>query len=232
MKLARRGRVARRVGGEVKRNPEIYPRREQTDLSQSSHQSISTMLSSSTTTNVSSRSASRSRKEPVRFDPGADMEAEVKATAAAAATTTTTTTTTTTAAGNPTATTMTSSKATVVTSAPKKNKKRVATTTATVAKKKKKKSAPWTAADDQRLRALVEQEQRQQRKDKQRGGQRAGVNGGIRWVRVAKAYGTSRSSKQLRERWLNVLDPSLKRGDWTEEETALVIRLQKELGNK
>ena len=192
----------------------------------SADQSISTMLSS-TTTNVSSRSTSRSRKEPVRFDPGVDMVAEVKATAAAAAATTT-------AAGNPTATTMTSSKATVVAAAPKKDKKRKAKTaaTATTTVAKKKKSAPWTAADDQRLRLLVEQEQRQQRKDQQEGGQRAGVGGGIRWVRVAKAYGTSRSSKQLRERWLNVLDPSLKKGDWTEEETALVIRLQKELGNK
>ena len=186
---------------------------------------------SSTITNVSSRSTSRSRKEPVRFDPGADVAAEVKATAAAA-------TTTAAAAGNPTATTMSSSKATVASS--KKNKKRVATmtkekgkkTTATTATKTvaKKKSAPWTAAEDRRLRLLVEQEQRRQKTNQQ--GQRPGVSGGIRWIHVAKTYGASRNSKQLRERWLNVLDPSLKRGDWTEEETALVIRLQKELGNK
>ena len=151
------------------------------------------------------------------------MVAEVQATAA--------TTSPTATADIPTATTMTSSKATVVTSAPKKKKAKTAATTTTTAAAKKK-SAPWTAADDQRLRLLVEQERRQQRKDQQQGGQRAGVSGGIRWVRVAKAYGASRNSKQLRERWLNVLDPSLKRGDWTEEETALVIRLQKELGNK
>ena len=183
---------------------------------------------SSTITNVSSRSTSRSRKEPVHFDPGAAVAAEVKATAAATAATA--------AAGNPTAMTM---KATVASSS-NKNKKRVATvakekrkkTAATNATKTvvKKKSAPWTAAEDRRLRLLVEQEQRQQKKNQQ--GQRAGVSGGIRWIHVAKAYGASRNSKQLRERWLNILDPAVKRGDWTEEETALVIRLQKELGNK
>ena len=131
---------------------------DQPKVADRSSQSSSTMLSS-TITNVSSRSTSRSRKEPVRFDPGADVAAEVKATAAAA-------TTAAAAAGNPTATTITSSKAAAVVSS-KKNKKRVATATkekrkntaATTATKTvaKKKSAPWTAAEDRRLGKIISQ---------------------------------------------------------------------------
>ena len=51
-------------------------------------------------------------------------------------------------------------------------------------------------------------------------------------AQVAEAHGGSRTAKQARERWLHVVDPSRKQGEWTEEETALVIRLQKELGNR
>ena len=79
-------------------------------------------------------------------------------------------------------------------------------------------NSTWTEEEDQCLRDLVAQ-QKQSRKY-------------ISWIQVARAYGPSRTSKQLRERWLNILDPTVKRGDWTEEETALVIRLQKELGNR
>ena len=91
---------------------------------------------------------------------------------------------------------------------------------ATASSVARKKHAPWFAAEDQRLRTIVAEEQRQRKGE------------AIRWTRVAEAHGGSRTAKQLRERWLHVLDPSRKQGEWTEEETTLVIRLQKELGNR
>ena len=41
-----------------------------------------------------------------------------------------------------------------------------------------------------------------------------------------------RSAKQCRERWCNHLDPSIIKGNWTEEEDALILQRQKEMGNK
>lgn len=41
-----------------------------------------------------------------------------------------------------------------------------------------------------------------------------------------------RSTKQCRERWINILDPSIKRTPWTEEEMAILFAAQAELGNK
>lgn len=185
-------------------------------------------MPSSPTLTTANRSSSRARKETVRFDPEADTAAEVKAAAAVAATAAAA------AAGkitanNPTATTMSKKPSSVA-----KKKRKAATSAATVpsssmaVKKKKKKtssvvrkkSAPWTTAEDHRLRTIVAKEQRQ-RKDE-----------AIRWIHVAETLCGSRTPKQVRERWLHVLDPNRKHGEWTEEETALVIRLQKELGNR
>lgn len=41
-----------------------------------------------------------------------------------------------------------------------------------------------------------------------------------------------RTGKQCRTRWLNQLDPSLKKTPWTEEEDRIIIENQKILGNK
>lgn len=100
---------------------------------------------------------------------------------------------------------------------PATNKKKFKKEKITASQNHQNHNSTWTEEEDQRLRDLVAQQQ-QNRKS-------------ISWSAVAKEYGSSRTSKQLRERWLNILDPTVKRGDWTEEETALVIRLQKELGN-
>ena len=101
---------------------------------------------------------------------------------------------------------------------PATNKKKFKKEKITASQNHQNHNSTWTEEEDQRLRDLVAQQQ-QNRKS-------------ISWSAVAKEYGSSRTSKQLRERWLNILDPTVKRGDWTEEETALVIRLQKELGNR
>ena len=173
----------------------------------------------SPTLTAANRSSSRTRKETVRFDPEADTAAEIRAAAVAAAAAAAAAAAT---ANNPTAKkkrkAATSSAAVVPSSskATKKTKKKP-TAASSVARKK---NAPWTAAEDQRLSTIVAEEQRQREGE------------AIRWTQVAEAHGGSRTAKQARERWLHVVDPSRKQGEWTEEETALVIRLQKELGNR
>ena len=182
---------------------------------------------SSPTPTAANRSSSRTRKETVRFDPEDDTAAEIRAAAVAAAAAAAAAAT----ANNPTATTMSTAAAVVA-----KKKRKAAISAAAVpssskpAKTKKKtaasssmarqKNAPWTAAEDQRLRTIVAEEQRQRKGE------------AIRWTEVAEAHGGSRTAKQARERWLHVVDPGRKQGEWTEEETALVIRLQRELGNR
>ena len=182
---------------------------------------------SSPTLTAANRSSSRTRKETVRFDPEDDTAAEIRAAAVAAAAAAAAAAT----ANNPTATTMSTAAAVVA-----KKKRKAAISAAAVpsssktAKTKKKtaasssmarqKNAPWTAAEDQRLRTIVAEEQRQRKGE------------AIRWTQVAEAHGGSRTAKQARERWLHVVDPGRKQGEWTEEETALVIRLQRELGNR
>mmetsp|Transcript_27372 Transcript_27372/g.49273 ORF Transcript_27372/g.49273 Transcript_27372/m.49273 type:complete len:299 (-) Transcript_27372:4857-5753(-) len=41
-----------------------------------------------------------------------------------------------------------------------------------------------------------------------------------------------RLSKQCRERWLNHLDPSLKKGNWSAEEDLYILERQRQLGNR
>lgn len=51
------------------------------------------------------------------------------------------------------------------------------------------------------------------------------------WTKLANLL-PGRVGKQCRERWLNHLDPNNNYGAWTEEEEALLIELQREIGNK
>ena len=41
-----------------------------------------------------------------------------------------------------------------------------------------------------------------------------------------------RVGEQVKARWENILDPSIKKGAWTEDEMAILRSAQKELGNK
>ncbi|CAN4118890.1 unnamed protein product [Withania somnifera] len=52
------------------------------------------------------------------------------------------------------------------------------------------------------------------------------------WDALAKASGLRRSGKSCRLRWLNYLRPNLKHGHITADEENLIIRLQKQFGNK
>jgi hypothetical protein len=59
-------------------------------------------------------------------------------------------------------------------------------------------AGPWSASEDQQLTELV------------------GQYGGKHWARIASLL-PGRTGKQCRERWCNNLDPSLKKGAWTNE---------------
>ncbi|KAG6509142.1 myb-related protein Zm38-like [Zingiber officinale] len=72
----------------------------------------------------------------------------------------------------------------------------------------------WTKEEDQRLIAHIK------------------AHGEGRWRSLPKAAGLLRCGKSCRLRWINYLRPDLKRGNFTEEEDALIIHLHSRLGNK
>ena len=74
-------------------------------------------------------------------------------------------------------------------------------------------SLNWSKEEDCKLRELVD---------------RHGPN---KWAAIAKDLG-SKTSKQCRRRWKNVLDMDAKTSTWTEEEDSRLIMYHKELGNK
>uniref|UniRef100_A0A1D1YWQ2 Myb-related protein 306 n=1 Tax=Anthurium amnicola TaxID=1678845 RepID=A0A1D1YWQ2_9ARAE len=72
----------------------------------------------------------------------------------------------------------------------------------------------WTKEEDQRLIAYIR------------------AHGEGSWRSLPKAAGLLRCGKSCRLRWINYLRPDLKRGNFTEEEDELIIKLHELLGNK
>lgn len=70
----------------------------------------------------------------------------------------------------------------------------------------------WSPEEDEKLLALVSENPKN-------------------WGHVAKGI-EGRTAKQCRERFRNHLDPNIKKGDWSLEEDVLIVKQQKELGNK
>ncbi|KAH0453695.1 hypothetical protein IEQ34_018019 [Dendrobium chrysotoxum] len=58
------------------------------------------------------------------------------------------------------------------------------------------------------------------------------THGEGKWTTVPYNAGLKRSGKSCRLRWLNYLSPKIKRGNFSEEEDDLIIRLHKLLGNR
>src|SRR5690606_12487756 len=52
-----------------------------------------------------------------------------------------------------------------------------------------------------------------------------------KWSSIAAKL-PGRIGKQCRERWINHLDPAIKKGDWTPEEDRIVYEAQKQFGNR
>jgi hypothetical protein len=75
---------------------------------------------------------------------------------------------------------------------------------------------PWTPDEDETIRRMIEE------------------NGGpqhVRWSVIAKVL-NGRLGKQVRERWINNLDPAINKGEWSAEEDDKLYDLHKRLGNK
>ncbi|KAK1324201.1 hypothetical protein QJS10_CPA02g00569 [Acorus calamus] len=72
----------------------------------------------------------------------------------------------------------------------------------------------WTKEEDQRLISYIK------------------AHGEGCWRSLPKAAGLLRCGKSCRLRWINYLRPDLKRGNFTEEEDELIIKLHSLLGNK
>ncbi|CAL9764255.1 unnamed protein product [Musa acuminata subsp. burmannicoides] len=72
----------------------------------------------------------------------------------------------------------------------------------------------WTKEEDQKLIAYIK------------------AHGEGCWRSLPSAAGLLRCGKSCRLRWINYLRPDLKRGNFTEEEDALIIKLHGLLGNK
>merc|ERR1712025_1032150 len=51
------------------------------------------------------------------------------------------------------------------------------------------------------------------------------------WDLISERMGYTRNSIQCRERWINNLDPTLRRGPWTAEEDACLLALHAQFGN-
>ncbi|KAK4802646.1 hypothetical protein SAY86_000849 [Trapa natans] len=72
----------------------------------------------------------------------------------------------------------------------------------------------WTKEEDEKLIAYIR------------------AHGEGCWRSLPKAAGLLRCGKSCRLRWINYLRPDLKRGNFTEEEDELIIKLHSLLGNK
>ncbi|XP_022751901.1 transcription factor WER-like [Durio zibethinus] len=58
------------------------------------------------------------------------------------------------------------------------------------------------------------------------------LHGKGQWNKIANETGLKRSGKSCRLRWMNYLSRNVKKGDFSEEEDDLIIRLHKLLGNR
>eukprot|EP01138_Halocafeteria_seosinensis_P002622 gb/GECG01002681.1/.p1 GENE.gb/GECG01002681.1/~~gb/GECG01002681.1/.p1 ORF type:complete len:103 (+),score=12.64 gb/GECG01002681.1/:1-309(+) len=54
----------------------------------------------------------------------------------------------------------------------------------------------------------------------------------IQWRVISRQMHEGRAPKQCRERWHHHLDPTIKKGSWTQEEDDAIIELKQQLGNR
>ncbi|KAL8537814.1 hypothetical protein ACS0TY_012805 [Phlomoides rotata] len=73
---------------------------------------------------------------------------------------------------------------------------------------------PWTAEEDRKLTGAID------------------IHDAKQWTTIAAKAGVARSSKSCRLRWMNYLRPNIKRGNMSDQEKDLIIRLHKLLGNR
>merc|ERR1712157_338830 len=71
----------------------------------------------------------------------------------------------------------------------------------------------WTPDEDNKLRQLV---------------QKYETRNARVWKLISEGMGYTRNHKQVRDRWRHHLDPSLRRGPWTEQEDKLLLKIHEE----
>ncbi|KAL1539683.1 transcription factor MYB14-like [Salvia divinorum] len=76
------------------------------------------------------------------------------------------------------------------------------------------KKGPWTSDEDLILISFINR------------------HGHGNWRALPKLAGLLRCGKSCRLRWMNYLRPDIKRGNFTREEEAIIIKLHQELGNR
>ncbi|KAL3737785.1 hypothetical protein ACJRO7_019326 [Eucalyptus globulus] len=76
------------------------------------------------------------------------------------------------------------------------------------------KKGPWSAEEDAKLSEYIEKE------------------GHGRWSDLPKKAGLNRCGKSCRLRWINYLRPDIKRGNFSDEEEAMIINFHSLYGNK
>ncbi|KAL4297310.1 hypothetical protein GQ457_12G021400 [Hibiscus cannabinus] len=72
----------------------------------------------------------------------------------------------------------------------------------------------WTAEEDNKLAQVIE------------------IHGPKRWKTIAAKAGLKRCGKSCRLRWMNYLRPNINRGNISDQEEDLILRLHKLLGNR
>ncbi|KAM7255714.1 hypothetical protein ACFE04_008612 [Oxalis oulophora] len=72
----------------------------------------------------------------------------------------------------------------------------------------------WTAEEDRQLAEVIS------------------IHGAKRWKSIATKAGLNRCGKSCRLRWMNYLRPNIKRGNISDQEEDLILRLHKLLGNR
>ena len=75
---------------------------------------------------------------------------------------------------------------------------------------------PWTKDEDETLRELVNSQQL--------------LSTTVKWSVIAVSI-RNRNSKQCRERWLNHLNPKVRKGEWSAEEEEVFLSAHRRLGN-
>ncbi|XP_030971978.1 transcription factor MYB114-like [Quercus lobata] len=83
-----------------------------------------------------------------------------------------------------------------------------------VSTKKEFNKGAWTAEEDRKLAEVI------------------AIHGAKRWTIIATKAGLNRCGKSCRLRWLNYLRPNIKRGNISDQEEDLILRLHKLLGNR
>ncbi|KAK6268253.1 hypothetical protein QUC31_012413 [Theobroma cacao] len=83
-----------------------------------------------------------------------------------------------------------------------------------VSPKREVNKGAWTAEEDRKLAEVI------------------AVHGAKRWKIIAIKAGLNRCGKSCRLRWMNYLRPNIKRGNISDQEEDLILRLHKLLGNR